>query len=55
MGEFAEMALNGVVCERCGEFLDGIETGYPRMCFSCGEQFEKEQEKYKRRKENERA
>lgn len=40
MGEFAEMALNGELCEICGVYLgdndleDGV--GFPRLCATCG-------------------
>lgn len=38
MGDVAEMHLNGVLCERCGDFLDGEEPGYPRLCEDCEEE-----------------
>ena len=34
MGEIAEMHLNGILCERCGEYI-GEEVGYPRLCGTC--------------------
>lgn len=37
MGDAAEMHLNGMLCERCGVFMDGEEPGYPRMCDDCEE------------------
>lgn len=36
MGEIAEMMLNGLMCEGCGEFMDDHEEpGYPRRCAAC--------------------
>lgn len=35
MGEYAELILNGDVCEGCGEEM-GDGQGYPRRCSSCG-------------------
>lgn len=40
MGEIAEMILEGILCEGCGEALDdmmgGAEApGYPRRCAGC--------------------
>lgn len=35
MGEIAEMVLDGLLCEQCGIFVDGEETGYPRSCEDC--------------------
>ena len=37
MGEIAEMILDGILCERCGSFIDGDEVGYPRLCDECEE------------------
>ena len=34
MGEYAEMMIGGVCCERCGEFI-GNEVGYPQTCDDC--------------------
>lgn len=37
MGEAAEMMLEGLCCQQCGEFFhDGEEPGYPRTCAGCG-------------------
>jgi hypothetical protein len=36
MGEIAEMMLEGILCEGCGEFMGGRVPGYPRRCRSCG-------------------
>lgn len=35
MGEAAEMILEGILCQSCGGFIDGEETGYPRDCEDC--------------------
>jgi hypothetical protein len=35
MGEIAEMMLEGILCEGCGEFMGG-SSGYPRRCRGCG-------------------
>jgi hypothetical protein len=33
MGEIAEMMINGLMCEGCGEFMDDMEEpGYVRYC-----------------------
>lgn len=32
MGEAADMLLNGLLCECCGELIDGEEPGFPRYC-----------------------
>ncbi len=34
MGEYAEMALNGDLCEGCGEWM-GEGDGFARRCRSC--------------------
>jgi hypothetical protein len=34
MGEIADMMLDGVLCETCGEYI-GDEVGFPRRCASC--------------------
>ena len=36
MGDIAEMKLEGILCEGCGEFI-GEEVGYPRRCKDCEE------------------
>lgn len=36
MGDSAEMILEGIMCEGCGEFLDGDGPGFPRRCHACG-------------------
>lgn len=30
-----EEILEGIVCERCGTFIDGDAPGYPRPCEDC--------------------
>ena len=36
MGEIAEMMLDGIMCETCGEIIDdGEEAGHPRQCAGC--------------------
>jgi len=37
MGEIAEMMLEGVLCEGCGEYL-GDGDGYPVRCSGCREE-----------------
>ena len=36
MSEVEEM-LEGIVCEVCGELIDGKAPGYPRTCAGCEE------------------
>ncbi|WP_198160038.1 MULTISPECIES: hypothetical protein [unclassified Sporosarcina] len=48
MGEYVEMALSGVVCQMCGEFM-GEDVGYPMTCNDCHE----EMMKWEVEKENE--
>ena len=35
MGEAADDCISGLMCECCGEFLDGDAPGYPRKCTGC--------------------
>jgi len=35
MGDAAEMVLDGILCQVCGEYI-GEAVGYPRNCESCG-------------------
>jgi hypothetical protein len=36
MGEIADLALEGVVCETCLDYVgDGEGVGYPRRCEFC--------------------
>ena len=37
MGEYAEMMLDGTMCEGCGEYLGGSE-GFPVRCSGCREE-----------------
>lgn len=32
MGEYADMMLNGTLCERCGAWVEGEALGVPRYC-----------------------
>jgi hypothetical protein len=34
MSEFVDLMLDGVICQRCGQFL-GDATGFPRSCEGC--------------------
>ena len=34
MGDIADMVLDGMMCEQCGEYL-GKGDGYPRSCKVC--------------------
>lgn len=36
MGEAADLILEGILCQCCGELIDGEEAGYPRTCAGCG-------------------
>lgn len=40
MGEAAEDVLEGLLCQCCGELIDGEEPGYPRYCEDCQEETE---------------
>ena len=45
MGEIAEMVLDGLLCEQCGEYIgDGLDAGYPRLCAACAVEAEEEAE-----------
>jgi hypothetical protein len=36
MGEYAEMMLEGIVCQFCGELIgDGEGLGFPTVCGGC--------------------
>jgi hypothetical protein len=35
MGDIADMMLDGILCEGCGEYI-GAPTGYPMRCSGCG-------------------
>jgi len=54
MGEAADDALDGLVCEGCGEWFDDVlngaeAPGYPRRCASCKPQKAKQKPKPKTR------
>lgn len=34
MGEIADMMIDGILCEECGEYI-GDAVGYPRLCSGC--------------------
>lgn len=34
MGDIAEMTLDGILCQKCGDFL-GEPVGFPRTCTLC--------------------
>ena len=34
MGEYADMMLDGTMCQSCGEYI-GSGNGYPTSCASC--------------------
>lgn len=36
MGDIAEMIIEGIICERCGNYL-GEPVGFPRTCEECTE------------------
>lgn len=38
MGEHAEMVLEGIFCETCGDFLDADPAGHPEQCDDCFEE-----------------
>lgn len=35
MGDIADMIIEGVLCERCGVFIDEFPPGHPRLCVDC--------------------
>lgn len=35
MGDIADAMLDGLLCQICGELIDGEEPGYPRTCPAC--------------------
>ena len=35
MGEYADMVLDGTMCQGCGVFLGAESPGYPRSCREC--------------------
>lgn len=45
MGEYAEMILDGILCERCGDFLSGEPIGFPQTCGECHKKMQRKQKK----------
>ena len=37
MSEIAEMVIDGLLCEKCGDLIDGDSPGFPRNCATCGD------------------
>jgi hypothetical protein len=35
MGDAAEDVLDGLMCQGCGELIDGDAPGWPRTCDGC--------------------
>ncbi len=35
MGDIADMMLEGILCEGCGDFLTDKPRGYPDYCYDC--------------------
>ena len=35
LGDVTELILDGFLCERCGDMIDGVDVGFPRECESC--------------------
>lgn len=50
MGDIADDMLNGLMCQVCGEFLDGEEPGYPRSCAGCSDDDDDDQPQPVRKK-----
>lgn len=42
MGEYAEMMIDGTLCQVCGEFM-GDTPGHPRTCSGCLRDMERPQ------------
>lgn len=40
MGEYADMILDGDMCQTCGEFI-GPGGGYARFCYGCRNEFQR--------------
>lgn len=49
MGDYADGILDGLVCEDCGEFIDGDAPGFPRLCDACQQGTRRTSSKKKRR------
>ncbi len=43
-GDWADMVLDGVLCERCGQAIDedSEACGFPTVCSACQDKEEKE-------------
>lgn len=37
MGDVAELVIEGILCQSCGEFIDDDFAGYPRDCGACAD------------------
>lgn len=35
MGEWADSILDGEVCEKCGQYMEGPLVGFPVTCSGC--------------------
>ena len=35
MGDYADMVLEGIMCEGCGLFISFTGNGYPEKCDDC--------------------
>jgi hypothetical protein len=35
MGDFADMVIEGIMCEMCGVFIDAEGCGHPQKCDYC--------------------
>lgn len=46
MGEIAEMMIDGILCEQCGEYIGGA-VGYPRTCSGCDGSYNNEPAEWK--------
>jgi len=44
MGDIADMLLEGVMCQVCGEWMGGDGDGFPVTCPACEEEEEDESE-----------
>lgn len=36
MSFYKDFVAEGMMCETCGQLIDGTEPGYPRQCTDCG-------------------
>jgi hypothetical protein len=46
MGDAADLMLEGIVCQMCGEYMDNSDDppGYPVTCDGCEEEEDAEEE-----------